>query len=765
MTTLPTLPLILISIAVLLVAIFAIAPVRRLVVSRLIMKIIARVLPKMGDTERVALEAGTVWWDGELFSGKPDWKKLLDFKIQPLSAEEQAFIDGPLEELCLMLDDWEINQDRDLSPEVWDFIRKNRFFGIIIPKEYGGLGYSAHAHSAVVTRLSSRSATAAVTVMVPNSLGPGELLLNYGTDEQKDHYLPRLARGEDIPCFALTEPTAGSDAANGRSRGVVGKGTWKGEEVTGIRLTFDKRYITLAPVATVIGLAFRLYDPDRLLGGEEDIGITCALIPRETPGLEIGNRHDPMGVPFQNGPVRGKDVFVPLDFIIGGRAGAGEGWRMLMEALAAGRSISLPAQSVGAAELAARATSAYALVREQFGLPIGKFEGVRERLARIAGHAYFMNAARRLAFGAVDAGEKPSVISAVVKAYLTEGARTCINDAMDIHAGSAICRGRQNIFARPYDAIPVGITVEGANILTRSLIIFGQGAIRCHPFVQKEMNAANSGDVRAFDAAFFGHLGHIARTKWRVISNGLTGGAFVPSPVSGFEAKYYKSISRYSAIFALTADLALGTMGGAMKRKEHLSGRFADAFSWMFLATAALKHFHDQGRPANQRAYLDWACTHALYETETALFGVLDNLPGRFMAAALRRLAFPFGPVAKPLNDRQIEACAERILSDRDARDAITNDIYIPAADDPGLGALEEALEKVLAAGPARAKLDKAKREGKIAKGLSAEMAAAAEAAGILTPDDVALIESAEKARDAIIQVSDFVPDVYDGLK
>ncbi len=760
-----TTTLIFISIAVLLVAVFAIAPVRRLVVSRPIMKVIRHVLPKMGDTERVALEAGTVWWDGELFSGRPDWNKLLDFEIQPLSADEQAFIDGPVEELCRMLDDWEINQDRDLSPEVWDFIRKNRFFGIIIPKVYGGLGYSAHAHSAVVTKLSSRSATAAVTVMVPNSLGPGELLVHYGTEEQKEHYLPRLARGEEIPCFALTEPTAGSDAANGRSLGVVGKGTWKGEEVTGIRLTFNKRYITLAPVATVIGLSFRLYDPDRLLGGEEDIGITCALIPRDTPGLEVGNRHDPMGVPFQNGPVRGKDVFVPLDFIIGGQAGAGEGWRMLMEALAAGRSISLPAQSVGAAELAARATSAYAMVREQFGLPIGKFEGVRERLARIAGHAYFMNAARRLAFGAVDAGEKPSVISAVVKAYLTEGARTCINDAMDIHAGSAICRGRQNIFARPYDAIPVGITVEGANILTRSLIIFGQGAIRCHPFVQKEMKAANSGDVRAFDAAFFGHLGHVAGTKWRVILNGLTGGAFVPSPVSGFEAKYYKAISRYSAIFALTADLALGTLGGALKRKEHLSGRFSDAFSWMFLAAAALKHFHDQGRPANQRAYLDWACTHALYETEAALFGVLDNLPGRFMAATLRRLAFPFGPMARPLNDRQIEACAELILSDRDARNAITNDIYLPAADDPGLGALEGALDKVLAAGSARAKLDKARREGRIAKGLPAEMTAAAAKAGILNDDDVALLEGAEEARDAIIQVSDFAPGVYDGLR
>ncbi|HIM25981.1 MAG TPA: acyl-CoA dehydrogenase, partial [Rhodospirillales bacterium] len=470
--------MILLLLGVGLIALFGIPVIRRPLISAPIMKMVGRALPRMGETERIALEAGTVWWDGELFSGKPDWQKLLDFEIKPLSEEEQAFLDGPTEDLCQMLDDWQINQDRDLPPEVWAFIKDQGFFGIIIPKEFGGLGYSAHAHSAVVVKLSSRSVTAAVTVMVPNSLGPGELLVHYGTEAQKDHYLPRLARGQDIPCFALTEPGAGSDAANGRSQGIVCKGMWDGEEITGIRLTFNKRYITLAPVATVIGLAFRLFDPEHLLGEEEDIGITCALIPRDTPGLKIGNRHDPMGVPFQNGPVFGDDVFVPLDYIIGGREGAGNGWRMLMESLAAGRSISLPSQSLGAAELACRSTSAYATVREQFGMPIGKFEGVREPLARIAGHAYFMNAGRRLAFGAVDAGEKPSVISAVVKAYLTEGSRLCINDAMDIHAGAAICRGPGNIFPRPYDAMPIGITVEGANILTRSLIVFGQGAIR-----------------------------------------------------------------------------------------------------------------------------------------------------------------------------------------------------------------------------------------------------------------------------------------------
>ncbi|HER26114.1 MAG TPA: acyl-CoA dehydrogenase, partial [Rhodospirillales bacterium] len=516
--------LILISLAVVVIVLFAVPFIRRTVISRPIMKLVGRALPEMGETERIALEAGTVGWDGELFSGKPDWSKLLDFEIKPLTDEEQAFLDGPTEELCNRLDDWQITQDRDLPPEIWDYLKSKGFFGIIIPKDFGGLGFSAHAHSAIVIKLSSRNVTAAVTVMVPNSLGPGELLLHYGTDEQKNHYLPRLASGTDIPCFALTEPGAGSDAANGQSVGIVCAGKWQGEDVTGIRLTFNKRYITLAPVATLVGLAFKLQDPDGILGDTEELGITCALIPRDTPGLKIGNRHDPMGVPFHNGPVAGEDMFVPLDVIIGGIDGAGQGWRMLMESLAAGRSISLPSQSVAAAKVAARSTSAYATVREQFGMSIGKFEGIRERIANIAGQSYAMTAAGRLAFGAVDAGEKPSVISAIVKAYLTEGMRSCLNDAMDIHAGSAICRGPGNIYSSAYTAIPIGITVEGANILTRSLIVFGQGAIRCHPFVQDEMAAATAGDVTAFDKAFFGHMGHIAKNSARSLSLGLTGG-------------------------------------------------------------------------------------------------------------------------------------------------------------------------------------------------------------------------------------------------
>ncbi|NQV44766.1 MAG: acyl-CoA dehydrogenase, partial [Rhodospirillales bacterium] len=488
-------------------------------------------------------------------------------------------------------------------------------------------------------------------------------------------------------------------------------------------------------------------------------------IPSGTPGLVIGNRHDPMGVPFQNGPVSGTDMFVPLDYIIGGNEGAGHGWRMLMESLAAGRSISLPSQALGAAELATRSTSAYAMVREQFGMPIGKFEGIRERLARIAGHTYFMNAARRLAFGAVDAGEKPSVISAIVKAYLTEGARTCINDAMDIHAGAAICRGPENIFTRPYNALPIGITVEGANILTRSLIIFGQGAMRCHPYVLKEMEAVNAKDARAFDQALFGHISHIVKNATRALMLGLSGGRLASSPVSGGEARYYRDLARFSAAFALISDIALGTLGGALKRKEYLSGRLSDAFAWMFLASAALKHFHDNGRPEGERALLEWTCAHAFNEIERALYGVLANLPNRFAARVAKILVFPIGATRPPLTDRLIDAVAEAMTTDMTVRDSLTADIYKPAPDDPGLGKLEHAFVCIRAVAPVRAKIEKARHDGKLEKGELVGMAHAAVEAGILSKAECDQIEAAERLRDQVIQVSDFDPVSYDGLR
>ncbi|HEY5657596.1 MAG TPA: acyl-CoA dehydrogenase, partial [Myxococcota bacterium] len=480
---------------------------RRAAFTSWLMPLVGRMLPRMGETERVALQAGTVWWDGELFSGAPDWNRLFSFRCAPLTREEQAFLAGPVEELCAQIDEWKVSQEGDLPEAVWEHIRKQRFFGMIIPKEYGGLGFSAAAHSAVVQKLSTRSVTAAVTVMVPNSLGPGELLVHYGTDEQKRKLLPRLASGEEIPCFALTGPEAGSDAAATQSEGVVCRGTFEGEQVLGMRLNWEKRYITLGPVSTLIGLAFKLRDPDHLLGDTADLGITCALIPSNLPGIHIGDRHDPMGVPFQVGPNTGTDVFVPLDRIIGGPERAGQGWRMLMESLAAGRSISLPSLSVGAAKLSARVASAYAMVREQFDTPIGRFEGVEEPLARIAGRTYMMDATRRLTVGAVDAGEKPAVLSAVAKAYMTDAMRDVVNDAMDIRAGAGIVRGPRNVLARAHTAVPIGITVEGVNILTRSMIIYGQGAIRCHPFAHEEIEAVAANDLARFDRAFFGHLG------------------------------------------------------------------------------------------------------------------------------------------------------------------------------------------------------------------------------------------------------------------
>ncbi len=751
--------------AALAVVVFGLPVIRRPLVSAPVMRLVRAILPTMGDTERIALEAGTVWWDGDLFSGNPDWRKLLDFQPQALSERERAFLDGPVEELCRMVDDWRINQDRDLSPEVWDFLKRERFFGMIVPEEYGGLGFSAIGHSAVVVKISSRSVTAAVTVMVPNCLGPAELLLHYGTDEQKKYYLPRLARGEEVPCFALTEPHAGSDAASGRSSGVVCRGTYEGKDVLGIRLNWNKRYITLAPVATVIGLAFRLFDPDGLLGGEEDIGITCALIPRDVPGIQIGNRHDPMGVPFQNGPIVGTDVFVPVDFIIGGQDGAGQGWKMLMDSLAAGRSVSLPSLSVAAVELAARATGAYATVREQFNLPIGRFEGVEEPLARIAGHAYLMNAARVLTCAAVDAGEKPAVLSAVVKAYLTEGMRKSVIDAMDIMAGAAICSGPRNIMSRIYVSAPIGITVEGANILTRSLIIFGQGSIRCHPFVHAEMQAVASSDLKGFDKAFFGHVGFVFRNAVRAFMLVLTGGRLAPVPSGEPMAGYFRALTRYSAAFALITDVALATLGGALKRREKISGRRADALAWLYLGSATLKRFHDDGRPAADVALLKWSCDLALWNIQEALLGVLDNLPSRLAVLMVRFLVFPLGARRRPPDDELGAQVARGLLDGDEMRLRLTPDIFIPDASEDGLGRLDAALGLVVGAKDTNAKVMDAVRAGTLEREPRDTLIERAAAQGILNTEERISLQAAEVARDDVIQVDQFDPETYTGIR
>ena len=743
-------------------AVFGIRPIRRALISAPLMGVMRGVLPVMGETERIALEAGTVWWDGDLFSGDPDWKKLLAFEPRPLSSAEQEFLDGPLEELCALVDDWQIQQDRDLSPEVWAFLKRHRFFGLIIPQQYGGRGFSAIGHSAVIARLSTRSIAAAVTVMVPNSLGPAELLLHYGTQEQKDHYLPRLATGEDIPCFALTEPEAGSDAASPRSTGIVCRGCFEGRDVLGIKLNWQKLYITLAPVATLIGLAFRLLDPDGLLGGKEDRGVTCALIPREIEGIEIGERHDPMGVPFQNGPIVGRDVFVPLDFIIGGREGAGRGWTMLMDCLAAGRSISLPTQSAAAAQYATRVVGAYATIREQFKVPIGRFEGIEEPLARIAGHTYMMDAARKLTCGAVDAGEKPAVLSAIVKAYLTDGMRNVINDAMDIQAGAAICRGPRNMMGRGFVAVPIGITVEGANILTRSMIVYGQGAIRCHPFVQDEMAAVAAGDAAGFDRAFFGHLGFVGRNAARAALIGLSGGRLAKAPVAGATARHFQRFTRLSAGFALTSDVAMATLGGALKRREKITGRLADALAWMYLGSAALARYHGAGAPAEDLPLLDWSCEHAAWKAEQALAGGLANLPNRPAAVVTRALAFPLGQRYATPSDALGATVAQSLLDGGETRIRLTPDVYIPASQEDGLGRLEAALAAVVRAQP----ISKTVRDAAGLEGAT-EQARAADAAakGVISPEDHEILSTAITARLDAIQVDSFDPERYGALK
>lgn len=757
--------LLLMTLAAAAIAVFGVPAVRRRLISMPIMRLTKRAPPRLSDTERIALEAGTVWWDGELFSGRPDWRKLLAFDVRPLSDRERAFLDGPVEQLCRMLDDWRIQQDRDLPPAIWSYLKRERFFGMIIPEQYGGLGFSAIAHSAVVAKIASRSVTAACTVMVPNSLGPAELLLHYGTDEQRRRYLPRLAAGDEIPCFALTEPHAGSDAASTRSTGIVCRGVFDGQDVLGVKLDWNKRYITLAPVATVIGLAFRMRDPDRLLGGETELGITCALIARDTPGIMIGTRHDPMGVPFQNGPITGVDVFVPLDAVIGGRGGVGQGWRMLMDCLAAGRSISLPALSVAAVEIAARVTGAYATVREQFGAPIGRFEGVGEALARIAGHAYLMDAARVLTCGAVDAGEKPAVLSAIVKAYLTQCMRACVADAMDILAGAAICRGPRNILARMHAAVPIAITVEGANILTRSLIVFGQGSIRCHPFVQDEMQALERGDPTLFDRAIFAHGRFFVHNAVRAFVLALTGGQLSASPVDGPSARYFQALTRFSAAFAVVADVLLVSLGGALKRREAISGRMADALAWMYLASAALKRFHDDGQPVEELPLLRWSCDLALSNIQAALAGVLDNLPNRSAAIALRMLIFPLGRRLRPPDDALGAEVARSLLDDDPVRRRLTRDIFVPDGGEEGFGRLEAALALAVAARPANRKIREAIRQGAIAPDPAGTLTERACAQGIIGAEEHGLLGSAVAACDAVMQVDAFTAETYALLK
>jgi acyl-CoA dehydrogenase len=665
-----------------------------------------------------------------------------------------------------MVDDWQVTHELgDLPPHAWDFIKQQGFLGMIIPKEYGGKGFSALAHSEVVMKLTSRSGTAAVSVMVPNSLGPAELLLHYGTQAQKDHYLPRLARGVEIPCFALTSPEAGSDAGGIPDYGIVCRGEWKGEsDVLGVRLTWEKRYITLGPIATLLGLAFRLYDPQRLLGAGDDLGITLALIPTDTPGVQIGRRHLPLNAAFMNGPNWGRDVFVPMDCIIGGAEYVGQGWRMLMNCLAAGRSISLPANGVGIGKLCALTTGAYGRVRTQFNLAIGRFEGVEEVIARIGANVYVMDAARVMTAGAVDLGEKPAVVSAIVKYHLTERGRQVINDAMDVHAGKGICMGPSNYLARAYQATPIPITVEGANILTRAMIIFGQGAIRGHPWVRDEIEAAQETDrpraVRLFDRAFFGHVGFVVANVCRALWLGVSDARLVAAPGDRHVHRYYQLLARMSAGFALTGDLCMLSLGGSLKRRELISARLGDILSQMYLACAALKRYEDAGRPPDDLPMLHWGVRDCLYRIQEAFFAIFSNLPNAGVATFLRWIVFPTGRSFRVPPDSIGQEIARTLGMPGEARDRLTRGAYVPGSEDEPVGALEAALVAVIAAEPAEAKLNAAIRDGRIASGLRPEQLQTAARLGVLAPAELAAIERAAQLRRRAIMVDDFPRDL-----
>ncbi|HEY5655048.1 MAG TPA: acyl-CoA dehydrogenase [Woeseiaceae bacterium] len=736
---------------------------RREKITRPLLNIYRRMLPTMSDTEREALEAGSVWWDGELFSGMPQWEKLISLPEPKLSAEEKAFFDGPCEDLCRMLNEWEIvNEHGDLPEEVWAFIKKHRFFSMIIPKKYGGLEFSAYANAMIVTKLASRSATASSTIGVPNSLGPAELLLHYGTEEQKDRYLPGLASGAEIPCFALTSPQAGSDAAALIDNGVVCKGTWEGEEIIGIRLNWEKRYITLAPVATVLGLAFKLYDPDHLMGDKDEYGITAALIPTSTPGVTVGRRHNPMSIPFLNGPTTGKDVFVPLDAIIGGPEMAGKGWKMLVELLSVGRAITLPSTGSGGGQAATYTTAAYAQLRRQFNAPVARFDGVAEALTRIAGRTYIMNAAVSVTSTAIDQGEKPAVPAAILKYHCTEMARKIAIDAMDVHGGKGIMLGPRNYLGRGYMAAPIAITVEGANILTRSLIIFGQGAIRCHPYVLRELHAAQDEDqergLTEFDDALFGHIGYAVSNMARAFWLALTHAKFSHVPLNTPTRRYYQNINRYSAAFALASDFAMLTLGGKLKQKELLSARLGDILSSMYLASAVLKHFEDQGRRAADLPLVEWSVRTLMYEAQEQLHSFLRNFPNRPVAHFLRVLIFPRGRTYSAPADKLVARITDLVTTPSETRERLSSQAYTTIEPGNPLGLLQKALVLGEEIEPLRQKLRQAHKEGLLKSEYLPLQTEEAERAEIISKAEAKLLQEFNTQVAEIIAVDDFDP-------
>ncbi|WP_058912018.1 acyl-CoA dehydrogenase FadE [Entomohabitans teleogrylli] len=738
---------------------FNLTSMRKSLISTPVFRGFRKVMPPMSRTEKEAIDAGTTWWEGDLFRGTPDWQKLHNYPQPRLTAEEQAFLDGPVEEACRMANDFQITHElADLPPELWDYLKEHRFFAMIIKKEYGGLEFSAYAQARVLQKLSGVSGILAITVGVPNSLGPGELLQHYGTDEQKNHYLPRLARGQEIPCFALTSPEAGSDAGAIPDIGVVCMGEWQGEQVLGMRLTWNKRYITLAPIATVLGLAFKLYDPEHLLGDDEEPGITCALIPTSTPGVEIGTRHFPLNVPFQNGPTRGEDIFVPIDYIIGGPKMAGQGWRMLVECLSVGRGITLPSNATGGLKSVALATGAYAHIRRQFKISIGKMEGIEEPLARIAGNAYVMDAAASLITYGIMQGEKPAVLSAIVKYHCTHRGQRAIIDAMDITGGKGIMLGNGNFLARAYQGAPIAITVEGANILTRSMMIFGQGAIRCHPYVLEEMAAAQNNDADAFDKLLFRHIGHVGSNKMRSLWLGLTHGRTSAAPTRDATRRYYQQMNRLSANLALLSDVAMAVLGGSLKRRERISARLGDILSQLYLASAVLKRYEDEGRNEADLPLVHWGVQDALHQAEQAIDDLLRNFPNRFVAAALRVVIFPTGRYHKAPSDKLDHQLAKILQIPSATRTRIGRGQYLTPSDHNPAGLLEAALQDVMAAEPIHQRLCKALGKNLPFTRLD-ELAKQALADGQINQDEAAILTRAETSRLRSINVDEFEAD------
>ncbi|MGI1987912.1 acyl-CoA dehydrogenase FadE [Shewanella glacialipiscicola] len=740
---------------------FNISAFRQNMISRPLMKVYRGIMPEMSTTEKEAIEAGTTWWEADLFAGNPNWKKLHNYPVARLSADEQAFLDGPVEEVCRMVNQHQVShQLADLPADVWQYLKDHGFFAMIIKKKFGGLEYSAYAQSRVLQKLAGLSSELASTVGVPNSLGPGELLQHYGTPEQQNHYLPRLAKGLEVPCFALTSPEAGSDAGSIPDFGIVCKGQWEGEEILGMKLTWNKRYITLAPVATVLGLAFKLRDPDHLLGDKEELGITCALIPTDMDGVETGRRHFPLNCMFQNGPTHGNEVFVPLSFIIGGPKMAGQGWRMLVECLSVGRGITLPSNSAGGVKTAALATGAYARIRRQFKLPIGKLEGIEEPMARIGGNAYLMDAVTTLTTTGIDLGEKPSVISAIVKYHLTDRMQRCVIDAMDIHGGKGVCLGPNNYLGRGYQAAPIAITVEGANILTRSMIIYGQGAIRCHPYVLAEMESAfdtQSGQGLAnFDAAIFGHIGFATSNFVRSFWLGVTSSRFSNAPYSDKTKRYYQQMNRFSANLALLSDLAMATLGGNLKRKERISARLGDLLSQLYLASATLKRYEDEGRQTDDLPLVQWAVEDALYKLQASLDDLLDNFPAG-LGGVLRVVMFPFGRPLKRPSDVLDHKVAKIMQTPCESRDRLGKGQFWTNSEHNAVGIQEQTLLDIIASEPLHDKVCKASGKRLPFMWLD-KVAAEGKALGVLSDTEVQLLERAEIGRMKSINVDDFDP-------